>query len=134
MKDNSRGTDNWLSMLDVTPFSDYDKNNSQRLSVHSSLHASLPLVLSHGLSCIPHGLLIKRIQIYSNAFRLLSLRFRQRRAILRKGRVCSMALSGSHALVVRSIVRPLSLSCGKSFLILDRRSTSKFPLLLSSIE
>ena len=31
----------------------------QRLSVHSFLHASLPLVLSHGLSYILHGLLIK---------------------------------------------------------------------------
>ena len=65
--------------------------------MHSSLHASLPLVLSHGLSCILHGLLIKRIQVYFNAFRLLSVRFGQRCSILRKGHVCSMALFSSHA-------------------------------------
>ena len=85
----------------VTPCLDCDKNNSiskiQRLNVRSSLHASLPLVLSHGLSCILHGLLIKRIQVYFNAFRLLSVRFGQRCSILRKGHVCSMALFSSHA-------------------------------------
>ena len=65
--------------------------------MHSSLHASLPLVLSHGLSCILHGLLIKRIQVYFNAFRSLSVRCGQRCSILRKGHVCSMALVSSHA-------------------------------------
>ena len=85
----------------VTPFLNCDKNNSiskiQRLNVRSSLHASLPLVLSHGLSCILHGLLIKRIQAYFNAFRSLSVRCGQRCSILRKGHVCSMALFSSHA-------------------------------------
>ena len=33
--------------------------------MHYSLHALLPLVLSHGLSYILHGFLLRRIQIYS---------------------------------------------------------------------
>ena len=49
-----------------------------------------------------------------------------------EGRVISIALSGSHALrIVRSILRPLSLSCGWSFLTPNRRSTY---LLVASIE
>ena len=47
----------------VTPCLDCDKNNciskKQRLSVHYSLHALLPLVISHGLSFFLHGLLLK---------------------------------------------------------------------------
>ena len=89
--------------------------------MHSFQHASPPLVLSHGLSCILHGLLIKRIQIYSTAFRLLSLiAIGQRCAIVRRGRVCSMALSDSHApFIVQSTIQPLSLLCDWSFLTLN---------------
>ena len=99
------------------------------LSARLASASTLPWALMHS-PWAPH----QRIQVYSIAFRLLSLiAIGQRCAIVRRGRVCSVALSDSHApSTVQSTIRPLSLLCDWSFLTLDRRSP--IYTLIASIE
>ena len=88
------------------------------LSARLASAGTLPWTLIHS-PWAPH----QRIQVYSIAFRLLSLiAIGQRCAIVRRGCVC-LALSDSHApSTVQSTIRPLSLLCDWSFLTLCRPS------------